>query len=57
MGRSKSNDSASNQNKELVADGDEEVLVDLLNLVPENFNEIPYIHQINVKRKAMEKFN
>ena len=30
---------------------------DLLTLVPENFNEIPYISQINVKRKSMESFN
>ena len=32
-------------------------LVDLNNLVPENFNEIPYINQINTKRKGMETLN
>jgi len=26
-------------------------------LVPENFYEIPYISQINVKKKGMEAFN
>ena len=31
--------------------------IDLLNLIPENFNEIPYISQINVKKKSMESFN
>ena len=30
---------------------------DLLNFIPENFQEIPYIAQINVKRKSMESFN
>ena len=30
---------------------------DLLTLIPENFNEIPYISQINVKKKSMETFN
>jgi hypothetical protein len=28
--------------------------IDLCNLTPSNFNEIPYISQINVKRKSME---
>jgi hypothetical protein len=31
--------------------------VDLLTLLPDNFNEIPYITQINAKKKAMEGFN
>ena len=30
---------------------------DLLTLIPENFNEIPYISQINIKKKSMEAFN
>jgi len=28
-----------------------------LSLLPSNFNEIPYINQINIKRKALEQFN
>ena len=31
--------------------------VDLLNLIPENFAEIPYLAQINVKKRSMESFN
>ena len=31
--------------------------IDLLNLIPDNFNEIPYISQINVKKRSMESFN
>ena len=31
--------------------------VDLSLLVPENFSEIPYVNQINTKRRAMESFN
>jgi hypothetical protein len=31
--------------------------VDLLSLLPDNFSEIPYITQINAKKKAMEGFN
>ena len=31
--------------------------IDLLNLIPENFQEIPYLSQINTKRKSMESFN
>jgi hypothetical protein len=31
--------------------------VDLLALLPANFSEIPYISQINVKRKALESVN
>ena len=30
---------------------------DLLTLVPENFQEIPYTPSINTKKKAMEIFN
>ena len=38
--------------------GEEEPLdVDLLSLIPENFNEIPYISQINSKKRGMEAFN
>jgi len=33
------------------------VEVDLIALIPENFSEIPYISQINVKKKVMENFN
>lgn len=29
----------------------------MLALVPENFNEIPYLSQINTKKKTMETFN
>lgn len=29
----------------------------MLNLIPENFAEIPYLAQINVKRRSMESFN
>jgi hypothetical protein len=41
-------------------DGDEpngQQEIDLLTLLPANFSEIPYITQINVKRKALEQFN
>jgi hypothetical protein len=31
--------------------------VDLLSLIPDNFNEIAYISQINLKKKGMEAFN
>ena len=31
--------------------------VDLLSLIPENFQEIPYVSQINVKKRSMESFN
>ena len=31
--------------------------VDLLTLIPENFQEIPYTPSINTKKKAMEAFN
>ena len=31
--------------------------VDLLTLLPENFQEIPYTPSINTKKKAMESFN
>lgn len=31
--------------------------MDLGTLLPENFNEIPYLTQINVKKKAMETLN
>lgn len=33
------------------------VEVELSSLLPENFNEIPYLTQINIKKKAMETFN
>lgn len=33
------------------------VEVDLLSVIPDNFNEIPYITQINAKKKVMESFN
>jgi hypothetical protein len=32
-------------------------MVDLNNLLPDKFNEIPYITQINLKKKSMEQFN
>ena len=32
-------------------------IVDLLSLIPENFSEIPYVTQINAKKKVMEQFN
>ena len=51
--RSKSVESAKDQSK---AEEDQSQ-IDLSNLVPSNFNEIPYITQINTKRKAMELFN
>lgn len=31
--------------------------VDLLTLLPDNFSEIPYVTQINAKKKVMENFN
>ena len=31
--------------------------VDLTSIIPDNFNEIPYITQINAKKKVMETFN
>lgn len=31
--------------------------IDLLSLIPDNFSEIPYLAQINVKKKSMESFN
>lgn len=31
--------------------------VDLLSLVPENFQEIPYLTKINAKKELMEQFN
>lgn len=31
--------------------------VDLTSIIPENFSEIPYITQINAKKKVMETFN
>jgi hypothetical protein len=33
------------------------VEVDLSSIVPDNFSEIPYITQINAKKKVMETFN
>lgn len=35
----------------------EQLEVDLLSLIPENFTEIPYLSQINTKKKSMETFN
>jgi hypothetical protein len=43
--------------REDAEEGDGQSLVDLLNLLPDNFSEIPYLNQINVKRKAMESLN
>jgi hypothetical protein len=31
--------------------------VDLLTLIPENFQEIPYMTKINAKKEIMEQFN
>lgn len=31
--------------------------MDLLTLLPENFSEVPYISQINAKKKGMEALN
>jgi hypothetical protein len=31
--------------------------VDLSSIIPDNFSEIPYITQINAKKKVMETFN
>jgi Required for nuclear transport of RNA pol II C-terminus 1 len=31
--------------------------VDLTSIIPDNFSEIPYITQINAKKKVMETFN
>lgn len=28
-----------------------------MTLIPENFHEIPYLTQINIKKKSMESFN
>jgi len=38
-------------------EGDGAALIDLCNLLPDNFNEIPYLTQINIKKKAMESLN
>jgi hypothetical protein len=35
----------------------EQIEIDLHSLTPENFNEIPYLTQINIKKKGMELFN
>jgi hypothetical protein len=35
----------------------EQLEVDLLSMIPENFAEIPYLTQINTKKKSMEAFN
>ena len=51
--RSKSVESAKDQSRP----EEDQSQIDLSNLVPSNFNEIPYITQINAKRKAMEQFN
>lgn len=46
------------QEKAEIESGEDEPLdVDLLSLIPENFNEIPYISQINSKKRGMEAFN
>jgi hypothetical protein len=41
----------------LVKKGGENMEFDLALLVPQNFFEIPYLTQINVKKKGMEAFN
>jgi len=57
-GRSKSNEPNKPSKYDMPKDGDEEVtLVDLNNLIPDKFNEIPYVTQINTKRKGMETLN
>jgi hypothetical protein len=55
VGRSKSVES--NRQAKSDQDEDEQQQIDISNLTPENFSEIPYINQINVKRKSMEQFN
>ena len=57
VGRSKSTDSVQDKFSVPKGDNEEDMQVDLMNLVPDNFSEIPYVSQINVKRKAMESFN
>ena len=54
VGRSKSTESQKQVDDEADV---EHTQADLLNLVPQNFNEIAYLNQINVKRKSMEQFN
>lgn len=58
--RSKSQESQRNIHAQEVNDfnnDEDRMQIDLLNLLPENFNEIPYVNQINTKRKSMEQFN
>ena len=57
--RSKSTEStrARSDQRPEKAEEDSEEQVDLINLLPDNFNEIPYLSQINVKRKSMEALN
>lgn len=57
--RSKSTEStrARSDQRPEKAEEESEEQVDLINLLPENFNEIPYLSQINIKRKSMEALN
>jgi hypothetical protein len=49
---------ADSQDTNQVDQNDEQPIeVDLLSLIPDNFNEIAYISQINQKKKGMEAFN
>lgn len=50
-------DNAIDNDDDVVQDNSALVEVDLLTVIPENFNEIPYITQINAKKKVMESFN
>jgi hypothetical protein len=35
----------------------EQEVFDLMTLIPDDFNEIPYTNAINTKKKSMEQFN
>lgn len=59
VGRSKSTESnrIKSDQREAGEEEEEQQQIDIANLVPENFSEIPYVSQINVKRRTMEQFN
>jgi hypothetical protein len=57
IGRSKSTEKHEEKPTQGTEETADDIQVDLSNLVQDNFNEIPYINQINVKRKSMEMFN
>lgn len=43
--------------KEKTLTSNENEQVDLLTLLPENFQEIPYMTKINAKKEIMEQYN